>query len=101
MPPQQYPVPQSSPEPMPGLASGPADAEAGGRLIIDLKALRANWRRLGGEAVPVECAAVVKADAYGCGLEEVSQALADEGCKTFFVADLTEARRLRAVLPRG
>ena len=45
----------------------------------------------------VECAAVVKANAYGCGLEPVTRALANAGCKTFFVADLAEARRVRAV----
>ena len=43
-----------------------------------------------------ECAAVVKADGYGCGIEQVAAALAKAGCKTFFVADLAEARRVRA-----
>jgi alanine racemase len=81
--------------------AGASETEAGGVLTIDLAALRANWRRLGQKALPVECAAVVKADAYGCGIEEVGNSLAHEGCKTFFVADLPEARRLRAALPRG
>ena len=40
--------------------------------------------------VPAECAAVVKADAYGCGLEPVTGKLAKAGCRTFFVADLAE-----------
>ncbi len=44
----------------------------------------------------VDCAAVVKANAYGMGLEPVTTKLANAGCKTFFVADLTEARRVRA-----
>jgi alanine racemase len=77
------------------IASG--EAEAGGVLTIDLAAIAANWKRLYGMTVPVECAAVVKADAYGCGIERVVPALKKIGCRTFFVADLAEARRLRAV----
>jgi alanine racemase len=48
---------------------------------------------------PAECAAVVKADAYGLGMAEVAPALARAGCKTFFVATLGEAKELRALLP--
>jgi alanine racemase len=44
---------------------------------------------------------VVKADAYGCGLEPVARALAAAGCKTFFVATLDEARATRAALPQA
>jgi alanine racemase len=51
--------------------------------------------------IPVECAAVVKADAYGCGIEPVVTRLARAGCKTFFVADVTEGRRVRAVAPQA
>jgi len=75
--------------------------EAGARLTIDLKALAANYRLLAERAQPAECAAVVKADAYGLGLRPVAQRLADCGCDTFFVALLAEARRLRAALPRA
>src|SRR5205807_1171817 len=74
---------------------------ATGILTIDLDAIVANWRKLEKTAVPAECAGVVKADAYGCGLEPVSRALAAAGCKTFFVATLDEARALRAVLPQA
>ena len=49
--------------------------------------------------MPSECAAVIKADGYGCGIEPVARALAQAGCKTFFVADLPEARRARAAAP--
>jgi len=83
-----------SPSPEP-LAAGPSETEAGGLLTVDLAALQENWRRLGQQALPVECAAVVKADGYGCGIEQVGTALVRAGCKTFFVADLSEARRLR------
>jgi len=77
--------------------AGPPVAEAGGILTIDLAAIEANWRTLGRRITPSECAAVVKADAYGCGLEQVGTRLARAGCRTFFVADLAEARALRAV----
>jgi alanine racemase len=79
------------------IASG--EAEAGGVLTIDLAAIAANWKRLYGMTVPVECAAAVKADAYGCGIERVVPALKKVGCRTFFVADLAEGRRVRAVAP--
>jgi alanine racemase len=44
----------------------------------------------------VECAAVVKANAYGLGLEPVTTTLVTAGCKTFFVADIAEARAVRS-----
>jgi alanine racemase len=75
---------------------GPPEAEAGGILTIDLGAIAANWRVLGALAPSAECAAVVKADAYGCGIAQVVPALAAAGCRTFFVAHLDEARRVRA-----
>jgi len=81
--------------PAPEMTAGPPAAEAGGLLTIDLAAIVANWRTLSRRAMPAECAAVVKADGYGCGLAQVGAALARAGCRTFFVADLSEARRLR------
>lgn len=98
MPPRKTPVPPP-PEEIP--ASGPPEAEAGAHLSVDLAALKANWRLLGQKALPVECAAVVKADGYGCGLEQVGTALTQAGCRTFFVADLSEARRLRTIAPEA
>jgi alanine racemase len=76
-----------------------ATATAPGVLTVDLDALVANWRKLEKTAVPAECAAVIKADAYGCGLVPVAKALAGAGCKTFFVATLEEARAAREALP--
>jgi alanine racemase len=76
--------------------SDPAAAETGGTLTIDLAAIVANWRALTRQLLTVECAAVVKANAYGLGLKPVVAALADAGCKTFFVADIAEARIVRA-----
>src|SRR6478672_13623190 len=77
-------------------ATGPAEAEAGGILTIDLAAIVANWRALRARAAPTQCAAVIKADGYGCGIEQVAGALARARCDTFFVANLAEARRARA-----
>ncbi len=68
-------------------------------LTIDLDALIANYRRLRELAAPAECAAVVKADAYGLGMAEAAPALRREGCKTFFVATPSEAKALRKLLP--
>jgi alanine racemase len=66
---------------------------------IDLDALARNYRLLLARAKPGECAAVVKADAYGLGLERVARRLLREGCRRFFVATLAEARELRALAP--
>src|SRR6202521_6152599 len=74
-------------------------ASANGVLTVDLDAIIANWRKLEKTAVPAECASVVKANAYGCGAEQVARALAGAGCKTFFVATIDEARAARAALP--
>ena len=52
-------------------------------------------------AAPAECGAVVKADAYGLGMQQAALALARAGCETFFVATLAEAGALRALLPRA
>ena len=65
-------------------------------LTIDLAAIVANWQALARQLITVECAAVVKANAYGLGLKPVAAALAKGGCKTFFVADLAEARTVRS-----
>ncbi|VIO73567.1 alanine racemase [Bradyrhizobium ivorense] len=74
---------------------------ATGILTVDLDAIIANWRKLEKTAVPAECAAVVKANAYGCGAAEVSRALARAGCKTFFVATVEEAAVVRAAVPEA
>ena len=73
--------------------------EASAILTIDLDAVVANWRLLARRVAPAECAGVVKADAYGLGLDRVAPALAAAGCESFFVAQLEEAVALRALLP--
>lgn len=79
------------------VTGGPSLIETGAMLTIDLDAIAANWRILQTRAAPAECAAVVKADAYGCGAREVAAALAAVGCKTFFVAFISEARAIREI----
>jgi alanine racemase len=78
--------------------SGPPEAETGAILTVDCAAIVRNWKKLSNHAAPAECAAVVKADAYGCGIEPVTQALGAAGCQTFFVAHIAEARQLRDTL---
>jgi alanine racemase len=68
-------------------------------LRVDLDALAHNFRYLREHALPAECAAVVKADAYGLGVERVVQRLLREGCRHFFVATAAEAQEVRALAP--
>jgi alanine racemase len=76
--------------------TGPPEAEASGVLKINLTNLAANYEHLS-KQTDAECAAVVRADAYGCGIVPIAGALAKSGCHTFFVSDLAEARNVRAV----
>src|SRR5437667_6372066 len=76
-------------------------ATATGVLTVDLDAIVANWRKLEKTGVPAECAGVIKANAYGCGAAEVARALANAGCKTFFVATLDEAEIVRGAVPES
>ncbi len=83
---------------LPVAVSGEEDRDAQAILTIDLDALGENWRRLARRAAPAECGAAVKADAYGCGIAVAVPALARAGCRTFFVAHVSEGRRARAAL---
>jgi alanine racemase len=74
---------------------------APGVLTIDLAALAENWRRLALRAAPGQCATIIKADAYGLGIAVAAPALYAAGCRTFFVAQLSEGRRARDVLPQA
>lgn len=74
---------------------------AGGRLTVDLGALRANYRTLREKAGGADVAGVVKANAYGLGIAQVAPALWAEGCRVFFVALPQEGAALRAVLPEA
>ncbi|MGH8852825.1 MAG: alanine racemase [Telluria sp.] len=73
-------------------------SRAGAVLTVDLDAIRANYRQLAGMTRGA-CAAVMKADAYGLGMDQVAPALAREGCRVFFTAHLDEGIRLLRLLP--
>jgi alanine racemase len=79
---------------------GPPEAEACGVLKINLTALAANYEALT-KRTEAECASVVKGNAYGCGIDPIAGALAKTGCRTFFVSNLPEAKRVRAVAPNS
>lgn len=72
-------------------------ASVGSRLTIDLHALASNWRALASMAPRAETGAVVKADAYGIGAAAAMQTLLAAGCRTFFVATVTEGIALRSI----
>ncbi len=76
------------------------DAAYGATLTIDLDALVSNWRFLGRRA-GTEAGAVVKADAYGIGIEPAVTALNRAGCRNFFVAHLSEGIRARKAVPEA
>lgn len=79
------------------MVSDPA-ARAGAILEIDLGGIVENWRLLAGIVAPAECAAVVKANAYGLGAAPVARRLAAAGCRMFFVATLDEGIALRRAI---
>lgn len=69
-----------------------------GRLTINLAALADNYRLLAAKAAPTACAAVVKADAYGLGIDRVVPVLAQAGARVFFAALPEEGRKVRGLL---
>jgi alanine racemase len=71
----------------------------GGQLSIDLGALARNWRALDKVSAGALTAAVVKADAYGTGIEMASKALHAAGARFFFVATPDEGVAVRAAVP--
>ncbi len=70
-----------------------------GRLTIDLGAIARNWKGLDRISAKSLTGAVVKADAYGCGMLPVASALARAGAQFFFVATPDEGLALRTLLP--
>jgi alanine racemase len=72
-----------------------------GLITIDLRRIASNWQALAASVGPAECGAVVKADAYGLGADQIVPALLAAGCQTFFVATVDEAEQVRAMAPRA
>jgi len=69
------------------------------RLILSKQALAANYQRLVRFSGEAECAASIKANAYGVGIDFAAPVLWEAGCRTFFVAYLDEAIALRRLVP--
>jgi alanine racemase len=74
-------------------------ARAGAVLTVDLDAIAANYRLLVSRAAGAVVAGVMKADAYGLGMDRVAPALVRAGCRVFFTAHLDEGVRLRGIVP--
>lgn len=69
------------------------------RLTVDLNAVVENWRAIRRISGKARTGAVVKADAYGLGVEDCGEALFDAGARDFFVMTAEEGASLRAVAP--
>ena len=65
------------------------------RIVIDLSALGHNYNVLSQQVGNAQCAAVVKSNAYGLGIETVVRSLYHHQCRQFFVSDLGEAKSIR------
>lgn len=76
-------------------------AAASNRVTIDLQALTDNWLAMGRLSGKTRAAAVLKADAYGLGIEPVAEALYEAGARDFFVASVEEGADLRPLVPDG
>lgn len=71
------------------------------RLTIDLGALADNWRDMKKRSGKARTAAVVKADAYGLGIEDCGATLYHAGARDFFVATVAEGATLRSYAPEA
>ena len=69
-----------------------------GFLNISLNKIKSNWIALN-DASNGQAAAVIKANAYGLGMNKIAKALIDVGCNYFYVANLYEAIKLRKEYP--
>ena len=63
-------------------------------LKISLNDIQYNWKLIN-TASNGKAAAVVKANAYGMGMIEVTRALLESGCNYFYVANIFEGLKLR------
>lgn len=69
-----------------------------GRLTIRPAQVVANWRHISNLSPQADTAAVVKANAYGLGIDVIAPPLARAGCQYFFVATLGEGIKLRSLI---
>jgi alanine racemase len=82
---------------MPPRTQEPSSAQ----LIIDLRALKANYKKLARLSGKADSGVAIKAGAYGIGLDEAARALWQAGCRTYFVARPQEGAELRRVLAKA
>ncbi|MHC4883888.1 MAG: alanine racemase [Planctomycetota bacterium] len=66
-------------------------------LEISLHSLQSNFRAIQGAVAPCQVLVVLKADAYGLGVERIAQALYEAGARRFGVAELREAIALKSL----
>ncbi|WP_176083970.1 alanine racemase [Martelella sp. HB161492] len=71
------------------------------RLTVDLGAIVDNWKTMRALSGSARTAAVLKADAYGLGVEDVGAALYEAGARDFFVAVPEEGATLRNYAPEA
>jgi alanine racemase len=69
-------------------------------MVIDLEALADNYKKLSALAAPASVAGIVKANAYGVGVDEVVPVLETLNCPLYFVADINEAYHVRSLTMR-
>ena len=72
--------------------------QANSVLVVDIEAIVSNYKALRTKVIGADCAATLKANAYGLGIEKIALALNEAGCSTFFVATIDEAIELRKIL---
>ena len=79
----------------------PTFEAASNRLTIDLGVLADNWRKMDSLSGKARAAAVLKANAYGIGVEPAATTLYRAGARDFFVASVEEGVMLRPSVPDG
>ena len=70
-------------------------------LIIDLEAIKSNFKFLKKKAPKVEVGVSIKSNAYGLGAKTVAKLLSSIGCKTFFVSTIAEGMDLKDIIPNS
>lgn len=80
-------------------SNAPLTSDVTAVLTVDRAAIRHNYREISARVGPAVAAGVVKANAYGLGIEEIAPLLWREGCHTFFVHTVGEGRELRKICP--
>lgn len=70
-----------------------------GELSVDLRAIVENWQIIRNQlSRDVRCGAVVKANAYGLGVDRIAPKIYQAGCREFFVSNLKEAQQLKSLV---